>query len=95
MAFECMNKNDARQRIPELEKIAAVRPNSLILADLGACYFTLDDPERALPLLQMAWDKNKKPGIGMNLAMILKDLGRHEESFHVIEEAYWLDPDDF
>lgn len=93
--FEVMSQEYARQRIPELEKICSVRPNSLILADLAACYFTLNDPERALPLLEMAWGKNKKSGIGMNLAMVLKDLGRHEESFRAIEEAYWLDPEDF
>lgn len=95
MSFEAMSKDYARQRIPELEKICSLRANSMILADLGACYFTLDDPDRALPLLEMAWAKNKQPGIGMNLAMVLKDLGRHEESFRAIETAFYLDPDDF
>jgi hypothetical protein len=90
-----MSKEGARQRIPELESVCKVRPSSLLLGDLAACYFTLDDPERALPLAQQAWAKNKNSGIGMNLALILKDLGRHDESFHVIEEAYWLDASDF
>lgn len=94
--MEAMSKEYAQSRIPELEKIAALRPNSYILADLGACYFTMDDPNRALPLLQAAWAKNKNPGIGMNLAMVLKDIGQHDESFRVIEETYWLsDPNDF
>lgn len=93
--MDIMTKDYARQRVSELEAIAVVRPTSTVLADLAACYFTLDDPTKALPLAERAWQKNKNPGIGMNLALILKDLGRHDESFHVIEEAYWLNSDDF
>lgn len=93
--MEVMQKDYALSRIPELEQIAKLRPTSLLLADLAACYFTLNQPERARPLAEAAWEKNKNSGIGMNLALIYKDLGMHDESFHVIEEAYWLNPDDF
>jgi tetratricopeptide (TPR) repeat protein len=93
--MQVMEKGHASARLAELEAAAKLRPNSLVLADLAACYFTLDQPERALPLAMQAWNKNKLAAIGMNLALILKDLGRHDESFHVIEEAYWLNPDDF
>lgn len=92
--MEVMQKSQAIGQIPELEKIARLRPTSTILANLAACYFTVDQPERALPLAQKAWEKNKRSDIGMNLALILKDLGRHDESFHIIEEAFWLNPDD-
>jgi tetratricopeptide (TPR) repeat protein len=93
--MQVMEKGHALARIPELEQVAKLRPTSLLLADLAACYFTLDQPERARPLAEAAWAKNKNSAIGMNLALIYKDLGLHDESFHVIEEAYWLNPDDF
>jgi Glycosyltransferase family 9 (heptosyltransferase) len=89
-----MTKDYARQRLAELESICKYRPTSTLLADLAGCYFTLDQPERALPLSELAWDKNKNPAIGMNLALIYKDLGRHEDAFRTVEEAYWLNPDD-
>lgn len=93
--MQVMEKGHAQARLAELEQVVKLRPSSTVLADLAACYFTLDQPERALPLAQIAWEKNKLAAIGMNLALILKDLGRHDESFHAIEEAYWLNPDDF
>jgi len=93
--MQVMEKAHAYAQIPELERAAKLRPTSTMLANLAACYFTLDQPERALPLAQLAWEKNKRADIGMNLALILKDLGRHDESFHVIEEAFWLNENDF
>ncbi len=93
--MEVMSKDFARQRIPELERVFTLRPNSILAADLAACYFTLDQPEKALPLAQMAWDARRDSSIGMNLALILKDLGRHDESFNVIQTAFYLNPDDF
>jgi hypothetical protein len=92
--MEAMSQEYAQARIPELESIALVRPTSMLLADLAGCYFTLGQTERALPLAQKAWEKNKNSGIGMNLGLILKDLGRHDEASKVIEEAYWLNSDD-
>lgn len=93
--MEVMQRSYAEQRVKELESICEVRPNSLLLADLAACYFTLDQPERALPLAQQAWEKNRNSGIGMNLGLILKDLGKHDESLKVLEETYALNSDDF
>lgn len=94
--MEILTVEMARQRVSEFEDICQNRMNVNSLAELASCYFTLGDPERALPLSKLAWEWNRKDsGIGMNLAMILKDLGRHEESFHVIETAYWCNPDDF
>src|SRR5271166_1301113 len=92
--MQVMTKAYAQQRIPELEALCKFRPTSTMLADLAGCYFTLDQPERALPLSQAAWEKNKHATIGMNLALIYKDLGRHEDAFRTVEEAYWLNPDD-
>ena len=85
---------DAEARIKELEGICQTRPTSAIVADLAGCYFTVEETEKALPLAEAAWKKNKHPLIGMNLALIYKDLGRHDESFKTVQEAYWLDPDD-
>lgn len=86
----------AASKVRELESICGTRPTIPALAELGSCYFTLGDPERALPLAQRAWEYTRKDsGYGMNLAMILKDLGHHEESFRVLEGAYWTNTDDF
>lgn len=93
---EIMSQDYARQHIPGLEQICKTRLNPNALAELASCYFTLDEPEKALPLAQRAWEWNcKDSGIAMNLAMIYKDLGRHEDSFKIIERAYILNPDDF
>lgn len=93
--MQVMDANHARQRIPELEKICSIRPTPMVAADLAACYFTMEESERAAPIAQRAWETRKDPAIGMNLALILKDLGRHDASFKVIEEAFFLNPDDF
>lgn len=93
--MEVMSKDYARARISDLESALRIRPSAMIAADLAACYFTMDRSEDALPLAKASWDAKKDPGVGMNLALILKDLGRHEESFRVIEQAYWLNSDDF
>ena len=94
--MEALNRDYAISKIKALEEMCACRPTSTMLGDLGSCYFTAGEPQRALPLLETAWAKNKTSGLGVNLAMILKDLGRHAESLRVIEEAFWLsDKDDF
>lgn len=90
-----MQKEHAAARVKALEHLCQVRPNSLNFAELAACYFTVDRPEDALPLAQKAWDKNRNPNIGMNLGLILKDLGRHDESLKIMEETYQLNSDDF
>jgi hypothetical protein len=88
-------QKDAKAQIPSLEALVALRPVSTHFAQLAAAYFTVNEPEKALPLAQAAWNRNKDANIGMNLALIYKDLGRHKEAFHVLEHAYWLNPDDF
>jgi tetratricopeptide (TPR) repeat protein len=89
-----IDRNEAKARIPELERLCLLRPNSLSLADLGANYFTANRPHEALECLLKAWDKNHQPSIAMNLALTLKDLGRHDEAFHYVEQAYFLAPED-
>lgn len=90
-----MHKVHAIERVKELEELAKVKPTAAMLADLAACYFTLERTEEALPLAKIAWDRNKNSAIGMNLALILKDLGRHQESLAVVEQAFHSNPDDF
>lgn len=92
--MQAMEKSFAQQRVKELEKICSLRPTSANIADLAAVYFTLDAPEKALPLAEAAWAKNKNPAIGMNLTLIYKDLGMHDKAFKTVEEAFWLNPDD-
>lgn len=85
----------AKTRVHELEKMCVARPSVGAVADLASCYFTLGDSQKALPLMRRTWECNRKEsGYGMNLAMVCKDLGLHDESFHVVETAYWNNPDD-
>lgn len=92
--IQIMGVADALAQKESLEYQYRTRPDYGILSNLAAVYFTLDEPEKALPLAQKVWEKNRSQGIGTNLAIILKDLGRHAESAHIMEEAYWLNPDD-
>lgn len=94
--MEVMSVDYAATRVRELEEMCSVRPSTLALADLASCYFTMGYPERALPLAQHAWKMDRAtPGLGMNLAMTYKDLGRHVESLQVLEIAFANAPDDF
>lgn len=94
--MEIMTTEHAKLRVRELEEICNTRMHAGALAELASCYFTLGDSAKAMPLAKQAWEWNRKDaGFGMNLAMIYKDLGMHEESFHVVETAYWNNPDDF
>jgi len=86
---------NAATRVAELESIFKVRPNSLLCTDLASCYFTLGETEKALPYALKAWEKNKNPDIACTLGLLLKDVGRHDESVKVMEEAYHQKPDDF
>lgn len=92
--MEALPVNVALQRIPELEAVATIRPTSLVLHDLAVAYFTVGQPERALFLAQAAWHKNRQWSIALSMGLILKDLGRHEESLEMIEAAYHLQPED-
>ena len=94
--MEIMTVDYAKQKVKELESICSVRLNLAAFADLASCYFTLGEPEKALPLAQRAWEWNRKEyGVATNLAMIYKDLGMHPESAHTIEHAYWCNSEDF
>jgi tetratricopeptide (TPR) repeat protein len=84
----------AARRVAELEALCQARPTSTMLGDLAGCYFTIGETEKALPLAEAAWAKNRHHLIGMNLALILKDLGRHDEAFQAVQEAYWINSDD-
>lgn len=91
-----MTVDMARARVRELEEICNTRLSVNSLAELASCYFTLGDSAKAMPLARMAWECDRKnSGLGMNLAMMYKDLGMHAESFTVLEIAYANAPDDF
>lgn len=92
--MEIMTQDLARNRIQELEAICNSRPTLHTLAELGSCYFTLNESERSLPLVQRAWERHKE-GLALNLGMIYKDIGDHEKSLALVEEAYWADQDNF
>jgi tetratricopeptide (TPR) repeat protein len=87
-------QDQASRSVVELEALCRLRPTSLMLSELAGCYFTLGETEKALPLAQLAWEKNRDSLIGINLALILKDLGRYDESLKICEQAYWLDHKD-
>lgn len=93
-SFQALPVEQAQAQLPELESIAATRPNSLVLHDLGVCYFTVGQPQKALVCLQTAWKKNHNYVIALSLGMVLKELGRHEESLEMTEFAFSLAPED-
>lgn len=92
--MEPFQKEHAAAQVKLFEEICKARPDSKTLAHLGSCYFTLDRTEEALPLVVASWNKCKSAPTGMTLGLILKDLGRHEESLKVLEETYIIDSDD-
>lgn len=92
--IEPLQVERAHTQIIELEAICRLRPTSTLLGELAACYFTVGNSEKALPLAQLAWNKNRNSAIGTNLGLILKDLGRHDESVSVLEESFHINPDD-
>jgi len=94
VSLNVLSKETAMAQLAMLEMVAKTRPTARVISELAAVYFTLDNPQAALPLAQAAWRMEKNAGYGMNLALILKDLGRHEESFAVVQQAYFLNPDD-
>ena len=94
--YDVLTVEQAWKDIAEYERLVLARPTPDIVANLAARYFTIGDPEKALPLAQNAF--RRAPAsveVGVNLAMILKDLGRHEESAAVIQQVFYLDPDNF
>lgn len=94
--MEQLNIESAKANIKELERLLAIRPTSDIVGNLAACYFTINESEKALPLAIAAYQANPKSKEAcVNVSMILKDLGRHEESARFIELAYYDHPDDF
>jgi hypothetical protein len=90
-----MTREYALQTLPKLQHACSLRPDSFMMAELASCYFTLGEIEKAVPLCRVAWETCRNPGIAMNFAMMLKDVGQHAESAKVVEHAYWLDSDDY
>jgi tetratricopeptide (TPR) repeat protein len=85
----------AQKRIKELQQASEVRHlDPISIADLGGCFFTLGDVEEAYKYTKHASEIIKDAGVLMNLGLIYKELGRHAESVHCMEEAYWLNPTD-
>lgn len=91
---EVMSVDIAAGQLELLEGICKLRPTPHSIAELAAVYFTLGQTEKAAGLSLYVWNQIKDQSVGTNLAVILKDLGRHSESFRVIEEAYWMNPDE-
>jgi hypothetical protein len=93
---DVLTVGQAQRDIAEYERLVLARPSPDAVANLAARYFTIGDPEKALPLAQNAFKRAPASvEAGVNLAMILKDLGRHEESAEIIQQVFYLDPDNF
>lgn len=90
-----MSVEYAQKRLQELKMAAETRHlDPMSIADLGGCHFTLGNMDEALSYTKFASERYKDSGILMNLGLIYKELGRHKESVHCIEEAYWMNPTD-
>jgi len=91
-----MSVAQSRKEIAAYEELIKYRPTPENVGNLAARYFTLDDAEKAYPLAKLAFDAQPtNEFLGINLAMILKDLGRHEESADVIYRVYHEFPDNY
>lgn len=94
--MEPLTVKQAKYEMAEFERLAIARPTAETIGNLAARYFTIGDPQRAYPLAKAAYEAEpNNMNTGINLAMILKDLGRHEESAEVIEKVYWMYPENF
>lgn len=92
--IDIMTVEFAESQLKSLEEECRIRPNYSALANLASVYFTLNQPEKAAAIAFKIWERDKSQGIATNLAIILKDLGRHPESARIMEQAYWANPDD-
>ena len=94
--MDVITVQQAQQDLREYENLAMARPTADVVANLAARYFTIGEPQKALPLAMNAWKRDPaNVGAGINVAMILKDLGRHEESAEVVEQVFYIAPDNF
>lgn len=91
--LERLGVESAAQQLSDLEEIVRVRPSLAAIAQLASCYYTLNQPERALPLARYVWDRDRSnAAIALNIGLTLRELGRHEEALSFIESAYMLNP---
>ncbi len=94
--MDAISVRQARNEIRAYEVLIAARPTPENVGNLGARYFTIDEAEKAYPLSKWAYEAEPTNlAAGINLAMILKDLGRHEESADVIYRVYHEHPEDY
>ena len=94
--MESMSVAQSKQEIRGYESLVSTRPTPENIGNLAARYFTVDETEKAYPLARWAFESDPTNlFLGINLAMILKDLGRHEESADVIYRVYHEHPEDF
>ena len=94
--MESISVQQAKHDIKAYQELIQVRPTIENIGNLAACYFTIDEAQKAYPLAKYAYDAEpNNQSAGINLAMILKDLGRHEESTKVIEGVYQSHPENF
>jgi hypothetical protein len=92
-----MTKQLAREQLNGWRAMMQLRPeDSEAIQNCAACLFTMGESAEALQLYVRAYEMNRSsPGVAMNYAMILKDLGLYSESARMVEHAYMLDPDYF
>lgn len=94
--MESITVAQAKHEISGYEELCSARPTPENIGNLAARYFTINEPEKAYPLAKWAHEAEPSSLVaGINFAMVLKDLGRHEESTKVVEGIYNLYPEDF
>jgi tetratricopeptide (TPR) repeat protein len=80
--------------LPYIERAYALEPESAPVIDsLGWVNYHLGRPERALELLQRAWERLKDPEIAAHLGEVLWTAGRHDEARAVWRAGAEIDAD--
>lgn len=82
------------EALPYLERALALSPGSgAVLDSVGWVHYKLGDADRALPLLQQAWQALRDPEIAAHLGEVLWQSGRRAEAREVWRAGLRLDPD--
>src|SRR5579859_1779673 len=95
MSGNIVTVEQAQANLAQLEHFYQVRPTPQTVTDLAATYFTIGETERALPLAFRSVEMvPNNSAAWLNLGMMLKDLGRWEETERAVKRAYELNPKD-
>ncbi|MHB0777014.1 tetratricopeptide repeat protein [Halomonas sp. WWR20] len=89
LGYTLANETDRdEEALPLIEKAHRLDPESAAILDsLGWVHYQLGDPERALPYLQEAFNKQPDQEIAAHLAAVLWQLGQQEKARALVADT--------